>query len=116
MWHTGDFWGIPLVTGFLFSTVSYSFRHRFTSDTIEQVFQWILYEANPAGCLVPEAVYIDGRHIKANASIHRKIKRTVPTADARYKRKSTATEKTMESRLSRTTESSLRKKRRLRFL
>lgn len=68
-----------------FSTVSYNFRHRFTSDTIEQVFQWILYEANRAGCLAPEAVYIDGTHIKANANIHRKIKREVPVAAARYK-------------------------------
>lgn len=68
-----------------FSTVSYNFRHRFTSDTIEQVFQRILYEANRAGCLAPEAVYIDGTHIKANANIHRKIKQKVPTAAARYK-------------------------------
>lgn len=68
-----------------FSTVSYNFRHRFTSDTIEQVFQWVLYEANHAGCLAPEAVYIDGTHIKANANIHRKIKQKVPVAAARYK-------------------------------
>ena len=46
-----------------FSTVSYNFRHRFTPDTIEQVFQWILYEANRAGCLAPEAVFIDRTHI-----------------------------------------------------
>ena len=61
------------------------FRHRFTSDTIEQVFQWILWEANRAGCLSLEAVYLDGTHIKANANIQKKIKKQVPIAAARYK-------------------------------
>ena len=28
-----------------FSTVSYNFRHRFTVETVEQVFAWILSEA-----------------------------------------------------------------------
>lgn len=28
-----------------FATISYNFRHRFTEDTIEKVFTWILYEA-----------------------------------------------------------------------
>lgn len=32
-----------------FSTVSYNFKHRFTEETVERVFQWILYEANRAG-------------------------------------------------------------------
>ncbi len=32
-----------------FSTVSYNFRHRFTEQTAEQVFSWILEEANRAG-------------------------------------------------------------------
>lgn len=68
-----------------FSTVSYNFKHRFTEETVENIFQWILYEANRAGYLAPEVVYIDGTHIKANANIHKKIKKAVPAAAARYK-------------------------------
>lgn len=68
-----------------FSTISYNFKHRFTEETVENVFQWILYEANRAGYLSPEVVYIDGTHIKANANIHKKIKKAVPAAAARYK-------------------------------
>lgn len=32
-----------------FSTVSYNFRHRFTEDTVNQIFSWILEEAAEAG-------------------------------------------------------------------
>ena len=32
-----------------FSTVSYNFRHRFTQETIEAVFRWILDEVEGAG-------------------------------------------------------------------
>ena len=49
-----------------FSTVSYNFRHRFTEDTVGQVFRWILEEVAQAGYLSPKAVSIDGTHIKAN--------------------------------------------------
>ncbi len=47
-----------------FSTVSYNFRHRFTPETIEAMFQWILEEAGTAGALTPTAVFIDGTHIQ----------------------------------------------------
>ena len=47
-----------------FSTVSYNFRHRFTSETIEAVFRWILEEAGSAGALTPAAVFIDGTHMR----------------------------------------------------
>ena len=50
-----------------FSTVSYNFRHRFTAETVDQVFAWILEEVAEAGYLSPKAVFIDGTHIKANA-------------------------------------------------
>ena len=53
-----------------FSTVSYNFRHRFTSETIEAVFRWILEEAGSAGALTPAAVFIDGTHIKASANLN----------------------------------------------
>ncbi|MBD5084180.1 MAG: transposase [Clostridiales bacterium] len=36
-----------------FSTVSYSFRHRYTEETIEGVFRRILDEAGMAGALPP---------------------------------------------------------------
>lgn len=67
-----------------FSTVSYNFKHRFTEQTAEQVFSWILWEANRAGYLEPEAVFIDGTHIKANANVNKKIKKAVPEAARRY--------------------------------
>ena len=67
-----------------FSTVSYNFRHRFTEQTAEQVFSRILEEAGRAGYLEPEAVFVDGTHIKANANINKKIKKAVPEAAKRY--------------------------------
>lgn len=67
-----------------FSTVSYNFRHRFTEETVERVFAWILQEANSAGYLEPEAVFVDGTHMKANANLHKKIKQEVPQAAKRY--------------------------------
>lgn len=60
-----------------FSTVSYNFRHRFTEETIEAVFRWILDEAGSAGALSPAAVFIDGTHIKASANLKKKIKQEV---------------------------------------
>ena len=67
-----------------FSTVSYNFRHRFTSETIERVFRWILEEAGSAGALTPAAVFIDGTHIKASANLKKKMKQEVPAAAKRY--------------------------------
>lgn len=32
-----------------FSTISYNFRHRFTSETVDQIFNWILMEMVEAG-------------------------------------------------------------------
>ncbi|WP_300606885.1 transposase [uncultured Oscillibacter sp.] len=54
-----------------FSTVSYNFRHRFTQETIEAVFRWILEEAGSAGTLTPAAVFIDGTNIKASANLNK---------------------------------------------
>ena len=68
-----------------FSTVSYNFRHRFTEETIERVFQWVLNEAGTAGALSPAAVFIDGTHIKASANLNKKIKQEAPTAAKRYR-------------------------------
>ncbi len=67
-----------------FSTVSYNFKHRFTSDTIDEVFYWILDEINRAGYLSPEAVFVDGTHIKANANIKKVVKKEIPKAAKIY--------------------------------
>ena len=67
-----------------FSTVSYNFRHRFTSETVDQVFSWILEEIEQAGYLSPKAVFIDGTHIKANANTKKQIKAAIPVASKHY--------------------------------
>lgn len=67
-----------------FATVSYNFRHRFNSETIEAVFRWILYEAEHAGYLSPEMVFVDATHIKANANLNKKCKREIPKAARQY--------------------------------
>ena len=67
-----------------FSTLSYNFRHRFNSDTVDKIFNWILEEITEAGYLNAEAVFIDGTHIKANANTKKKIKEEVPIAAKRY--------------------------------
>ena len=67
-----------------FSTVSYNFRHRFTEETVEQVFTWILSEIAEAGYLSTKAVFIDGTHIKANANIKKQVKVQIPAASMHY--------------------------------
>ena len=67
-----------------FSTISYNFRHRFNAETIDKIFAWILSEAAQSGYLKPEAVFIDGTHIKANANTKKKIEIEVPVAAKRY--------------------------------
>lgn len=52
-----------------FSTVSYNFKHRFSAETIENIFRWILQEAAKAKFINSEAIFIDGTHIKANANL-----------------------------------------------
>lgn len=67
-----------------FSTVSYNFKHRFTSSTIEYVFRWILKEAAEAGYLDTEAAFVDGTHIKASANLKKQIRKEVPKEARRY--------------------------------
>jgi len=69
-----------------FSTLSYNFRHRFNSETVDWIFSWILDEIADAGYLSPSAVFIDGTHIKANANNKKKIKEEIPAASKRYAR------------------------------
>lgn len=67
-----------------FSTVSYNFKHRFNSGTIEYVFRWILKEAAEAGYLDTEAAFVDSTHIKASANLKKQIKKEVPKEAKRY--------------------------------
>lgn len=67
-----------------FATISYNFKHRFTEETIEGVFRWILGEIAAHNYLSPEAVFIDGTHIKASANMKKRIKKEVPVAAKKY--------------------------------
>ncbi len=64
--------------------MSYNFRHRFTEETVDQVFGWILEEIAEAGYLSAKAVFIDGTHIKANANTKKRVKEEVPAAAKHY--------------------------------
>lgn len=67
-----------------FSTISYNFKHRFTTETIDKIFYWILSEIAHAGYLSPEAVFVDGTHIKANANMKKVVKKAIPQASRNY--------------------------------
>lgn len=69
-----------------FSTLSYNFKHRYTPETVEKIFYWILDEINNAGYLSPEAVFVDGTHIKANANIKKFVKKEIPKAAKIYEK------------------------------
>lgn len=58
-----------------FATISYNFKHRFTEKTIEDVFHWVLNEIAARNMLSPEAVFIDGTHIKASANMKKRIQK-----------------------------------------
>ena len=67
-----------------FATVSYAFSKRYESGISEKVFQWILYEAERAGYLEPEVVFVDATHVKANANLKKKCKKAIPQAARVY--------------------------------
>ena len=67
-----------------FATVSYAFAKRYESNVAEKVFQWILFEAEHAGYLEPEVVFVDATHIKANANLKKKCKKAIPVAAKMY--------------------------------
>lgn len=67
-----------------FATISYNFKHRFTEQTIEDVFHWVLDEIAAHNMLSPEAVFIDGTHIKASANMKKRIRKEVPVAAKKY--------------------------------
>lgn len=57
-----------------FSTISYNFLHRFTSEVFERIFEHILATAMDKKLLVPETIFIDATHVKANANRKKKHK------------------------------------------
>jgi transposase len=63
-----------------FSTLSYNFKNRYTTEIVDKIFYWILDEINNAGYLSSEAVFVDGTHIKANANIKKVVKKEIPKA------------------------------------
>lgn len=67
-----------------FSTVSYNFRHRFTTKTVDGIFSWILAEVAQAGYLSPQVVFIDGTQIKASANSKKRIQEEIPIAAKHY--------------------------------
>ena len=69
-----------------FSTVSYNFKHRFNTATVEYVFRWVLKAAAEEGCLDTEALFVDGTHIKASANLKKQAKKSVPVEAKRYAR------------------------------
>ena len=69
-----------------FATISYNFKHRFTEETIEEVFRWVLREIAAHDYLSPGAVFIDGTHIKASANMKKQIKKEVPVAAKKYEK------------------------------
>ena len=67
-----------------FSTISYNFKHRFTPETVNQIFDWILREIAEAGYLYTYTVFVDGTHIKANANNKKVVKEEVEVEAKRY--------------------------------
>ena len=67
-----------------FSTISYNFKHRFTPETVNQIFDWILSEIAEVGYLYTHTVFVDGTHIKANANNKKVVKEEVEVEAKRY--------------------------------
>ena len=51
-----------------FSTISYNFSKRFTSEIFEDIFTWILDNAIAMDYVKPETIFVDATHFKANAN------------------------------------------------
>ena len=67
-----------------FSTVSYNFKHRFNTASVEYVFRWVLKAAADEGYLDTEAIFVDGTHIKASANLKKQARKAVPKEAKRY--------------------------------
>ena len=58
-----------------FSTVSYNFKHRFNTASVEYIFRWVLKAAADEGYLDTEAIFVDGTHIKASANLKKQARK-----------------------------------------
>ena len=67
-----------------FATVSYNFKHRFNTASVEYVFRWVLKAAADEGYLDTEAIFVDGTHIKASANLKKQARKAVPKEAKRY--------------------------------
>ena len=67
-----------------FSTVSYNFKHRFNTASVEYIFRWVLKAAADEGYLDTEAVFVDCTHIKASANLKKQARKAVPKEAKRY--------------------------------
>ena len=61
-----------------FSTVSYNFKHRFNTASVEYIFHWVLKAATDEGCLDTEAIFVDGTHIKVSTNLKKQARKAVP--------------------------------------
>lgn len=66
------------------TTISHNFRHRYTAETVNAIFNWILSRIAEAGYLSPGAVYMDGTRIKGGADLSQRIREEIPAAAQRY--------------------------------
>ena len=66
------------------TTISHNFRHRYTAETVNAIFNWILSRIAEAGYLSPGAVYVDGTRIKGGADLSQRIREEIPAAAQRY--------------------------------
>ena len=67
-----------------FSTISYAFSKRFTSEIFEEIFAWVLEKAIGFGYVEPETVFIDATHIKACANNYKRRKKIAQRAARVY--------------------------------
>ena len=63
-----------------------NFKYRFTEETIDKVYEWILSEVEKHDYLMPDVVFVDGTHIKANANMHKAEKKAIPRAVREYEK------------------------------
>ena len=70
-----------------FSTFGKNYSRRFAgTDVFERIFSRILDEAVRCGFVDPEAIFIDGTHIRANANLKKATKASVTVEAKRYQK------------------------------
>ena len=67
-----------------FSTVSYNFKHRFNTASVECIFRWVLKAAADEEYLDTEVIFVDSTHIKASANLKKQVRKAVLKEAKRY--------------------------------